>query len=278
VPVAHRLLAVVPPADDGPDNAAGADDRIAAARLAARWLTWRLQAVPDDAEAIAMLDGARAALADVHAEQVTAAIARQQYGDARALVERAVRSEELSPPRAAVLVELLGAEFRREIDRLTAAAIRGGHDESHAVSGLGRAEALLGAMPDGAIDAAHRAAVAQRIWRGHSKLGLRRLRLGQLDAAADTLFHALGMRDIGRRRQRQVRDALVRALEGLGEQRVAEVASLVAEGRCPAAADEIARLERRIERARDQGVSDEELEVASAKVARLRRQLTSPAE
>ena len=135
------------------------------------------------------------------------------------------------------------------------------------MTGLGRAEALLGAMPEGTIGPTHRAAVAQRIWRGHSKLGFRRLRLGQLDAAADTLFHALSMPEIGRRRQRQVRDALVRTLEGLGDQRAAAVVALVAEGKHPAAAEEIARLELRVRRAREEGVSDEELEVVVSSIS-----------
>ena len=278
MPVARRLLELVPVGADQPSGGSCAEDRMVAARLSALWLAWRLHAAPEDGEALALLAGARDALADVHAEHVTAAIARQEYGVARELVQRAVEATELPAPRGAVLLDLLGAEFRREIDRLTAAAIRGDHDEEPAVTGLLRAEALLGAMPDDTIGPTHRAAVTQRIWRGHSKLGFRRLRLGHLDAAADTLFHALAMRDIGRRRQRQVRDALVRALEGLGDQRVAAVASLVAEGKHPAAADEITRLERRIERARGEGVSDEELEVASSKLALLRLQLISPAE
>jgi hypothetical protein len=55
------------------------------------------------------------------------------------------------------------------------------------------------------------------------------------------------MREIGRRRQRQVRDALVRTLEGLGDQRAAAVSVLLAEGKQPAAAEEIARLELRVQ-------------------------------
>ena len=271
MPVARRLLDLLPREGDQRTVGLGVDDRTATARLAATWIQWHLHTAPDDGEALALLVGARDALADAHAEAVTAAIGRQEYGVARDLVARAVEGGELTELRGAVLLDLLGAEFRREIDRLTAAAIRGDHDEAPAVTGLGRAEVLLDTLPDGAIGPAHRAAATQRIWRGHSKLGFRRLRLGQLDAAADTLFHALAMRDIGRRRQRQVRDALVRTLEGLGDQRAAEIASLVAAGKQPVAADAVARLERRIERARGEGLSDEELEVASAKLARLRR-------
>jgi len=211
-------------------------------------------------------------MAELHAEAAAASIRRQEYGAARAIVQRAVDAGELSSVRGEMLLEVLGAAFRKEIDRLTAAAIRGG-DESRAVAELGQAEALLGTLPEGTIGVAHRAAVAQRIWRGHSKLGFRRLRLGQLDAAADSLFHALAMREVGRRRQRQVRDALVRTLEGLGDQRAAAVSALLAEGNLPAAAEEIARLELRVRQAREEGVSDEELEVASSKLDRLRRRL-----
>jgi hypothetical protein len=271
VQVARRMLeGIAGPSDqDGGGRAADSADR---ARLAVFWLSWRLQAAPGDQRALELLDTAREAVAESHAAAATASIGRHEYGAARAIVQRAVDAGELPSVRGEMLLELLGATFRREIDQLTAAAIRGG-DESRAVTGLGQAEALLRTMPEGAIGPAHRAAVAQRIWRGHSKLGFRRLRLGQLDDAADTLFHALAMREIGRRRQRQVRDALVRTLEGLGDQRAAAVSALLAEGKQPAAAEEIARLEGRVRRAREQGVSDEELEVASSKLEQLRRRL-----
>ena len=272
VQVAQRLLeGIEAPSDQvGGGRAGESADR---ARLAAFWLSWRLHAAPEDERTLELLDTAREVVADSHAEAAAASIRRHEYGAAGVIVQRAVGAGELPSVRGEMLLELLGATFRREIDGLTAAAIRGGNDESRAVAGLGQAEALLGTMPEGAIGPTHRAAVAQRIWRGHSKLGFRRLRLGQLDDAADTLFHALAMREIGRRRQRQVRDALVRTLEGLGDQRAAAVSALLAEGKQPAAAEEIARLELRVRRAREQGVSDEELEVASSKLEQLRRRL-----
>jgi hypothetical protein len=272
VQVAQCLLEGIerPSDQDGGGRAGESGDR---ARLAAFWLSWRLHAAPGDQRTLELLNAARETLAESHAEAATASIRQHEYGAARAIVKRAVDAGELPSVRGEMLLELLGATFRREIDRLTAAAIRGGNDESSAVTGLGQAEALLGTMPEGAIGPTHRAAVAQRIWRGHSKLGFRRLRLGQLDDAADTLSQALAMREIGRRRQRQVRDALVRTLEGLGDQRAAAVSILLAEGKQPAAAEEIARLELRVRRARDEGVSDEELEVASSKLEQLRRRL-----
>lgn len=256
-----------------PVGAPRPDEQVDAARLATFWLGWRLHAAPGDDDALALLDTAREAVADAHAERANALIGRQELAAAREAVRRGVDAGELPATRGEVLVELIGATFRREIDRLTTPAIRGGRDEGRAVTGLAQAEAMLTALPEGTIGQAHRAAVAQRIWRAHSKLGFRRLRLGQLDAAADTLFRALSIREIGRRRQRQVRDALVRTLEGLSEQRSAAIGALLAEGKQPAAAEEIARLEFRMRRAREEGVSEEEMEVVAAKIESLRRAL-----
>ena len=208
-----------------PIRTAAAEPRESAdrARLAVFWLSWRLEAVPGDERTLELLDAAREAVAELHAEAAAAAIRRQEYGAARAIVQRAVDAGELPSVQGEVLLDLLGAAFRKEIDRLTAAAIRGG-DESRAVAELGQAEALLGTMPEGTIVATHRAAVAQRIWRGRSNSGFGASGWVKLsDTATDLLFHALAMREVGRRRQRQVRDALVRTLEGLGDQRAAAV-------------------------------------------------------
>jgi len=277
VSVARRLLEGTERAGEEADEGK-AEARVLAARLAAFWVNWRLVAAPGDQGAVALLDTARDAVAEGHAEAATALIQRQEFAEARGLVRRALDAGELPAARGQVLLEFLAAALRREIDRLTAAAMRGSKDEGRAVTGLGRAEALLRSMPDDALAPAQRAAIARRIWRAHSKLGFRRLRLGQLEAAAGTFFHALGMKEIGRRRQRQVRDALVRTLEAMGEQRVGTVAALVAEGNRASATAEVARLALLIEQARREGLSADELEVASTRVRQLDRQLdeTSP--
>ncbi len=272
-PVARRLLDLTERVADETADAARIDERIAAARLAAFWLGWRLVAAPGDEGATTLLDTAREALVEAQAEVASAMIRRQEFAGARRFVEDAVERGELPSARGDLLLEFLGASFRREVERLTTAAVRGSKDESRAVTGLGRAEALLGSMPAGSVGAQHRAAAAGRVWRAHARLGFRRLRLGQFDAAAEALCHALSMREIGRRRQRQVRDALVRTLEGLGDQRAQAIDALVADGNHAAAAEEVAALERWIARARDEGVSEEELEVTSVKLHDLRRRL-----
>ena len=249
--------------DSGAADIAGATD--SAARLDG--------AAADGAAVASPVAEERDDVAEAHAAAVGRLIGEHDYTGARERVDRAVEAGELPSDRAHVLHELIGVSVRREVQRLTAAAIRGGKDEDAARAGLACAEALLDGLPDGVLGAPHRAAVAARIWQSHARLGFRHLSRGQLDAAADSLYRALAMREVGRRRQRQVRDALVRTLEGLGEERGPAVAALLAEGNETAAALEIARLERRLERAREEGVLPEDLEVAGSKLDQLRRAL-----
>jgi hypothetical protein len=130
-------------------------------------------------------------------------------------------------------------------------------------------------MSDAPLPPRQWAAMTRRIWRGYATLGLRRLRLGRLDEAAEALFRALAMREVGRRRQRQVRDAVVTTLGGLGERASVTVAKLLAAGDRAAARAEIEELAGRIRRAVDAGVSHEALAGASARVGELARQLES---
>jgi hypothetical protein len=133
VQVARRLLeGIAGPSDQ--DSGGRAGESADRARLAAFWLSWRLDASPGDQRTLELLDTAREALAESHAEAATASIWRHEYGAARAIVKRAVDAGELPSVRGDMLLELLGAAFRREIDQLTAGAIRGGNDESRAVT------------------------------------------------------------------------------------------------------------------------------------------------
>ena len=274
--VARRFLVLTERGVDEPEGAR-IDQRVAAARLAGFWLGWRLAAVPEDRATETLLATAREALAEAHAEAATAMVARCDFAGARHFVERMVEAGELPRGKADVLLELVASAVRREVDRLTTPAVRGARDESGAVTGLGQAEALLASMPAETLSPSHRAAATSRIWRAHAKLGFRRLRLGQLDGAADTLCHALSMQDVGRRRQRQVRDALVRTLEGLGDQRAQAIDTLVGEGNQAGAEEQIASLDRRIAFARDHGLTDDDLEVACGKLRELRRLVSAAA-
>ena len=116
----------------------------------------------------------------------------------------------------------------------------------------------------------------RRVWRGYAKLGTRRLKAGNLDGAADALFHALGMKEIGRRRQRQVRDAVVRTLEAMSDQNVETITKLLADGDRPAAVLQVERLISRIQRAREGGVGQASLTPVCIKARLLAQQIEGP--
>jgi len=262
VRVGRRLLEL---AERAPE---GAQERITGPRLAQVWLRWRLAAVPGDGAPTALLEHASEALGDGYWEVARALIRRRDFGEARALVQQGVERGELPADRGQTLLETLSAALFEEIERLTRPAIRGIADETQAVVALETAQAMLAGLGDGTLPA-QRTAILRRLWRGYAKLGLRRLKSGNFDAAVEALFHALGMREIDARRQRQVRDALVRTLEGIAEADAETIPGLLAEGERAPATERVQRLILHIQRAREEGISREELDAATNKARQL---------
>jgi hypothetical protein len=270
--VARRLLDLAAQAPEG------AEDRITGRRLAAFWLRWHLVAVPGDLETPALLDSVEGGLAEQYAGMVLASMERRDWPEGCRFIQEAANLEELPPARREALMETLGVRVRRRIDRLTAPAIRGSRDERRAESGVAVADLFLEATSGTSFPLRHRAAVSRRVWRGYAMLGARRLRSGRADEAAEVLFRALGMKEISRRRQRQVRNALAAALEAMSERTAAAVSRLIAAGERPAAAAQVEALMSRIRQARDAGVSEEALTGAFGRAGLLARQLGTPAE
>jgi hypothetical protein len=270
VPIGRRFLEA---SEQSPE---GAEERIAVARLAAFWLSWRLVAAPADHGAQALLETARAALAAGCAEVIAGLIRRQEWIEAHELIKRGRETGELPAARGDELVELLATSLKHEIERLTAPIIRGAKNESRAVAGLEQAETVLLSLADTSLPPRSRTSMIRRLWRGYATLGVRRLKAGSLDAAADALVRALGMKEIGRRRQRHVKEALVRTLEAMGDQTMDTVAKLLADENREAASEQVKHLDACLERARGSGLSREQLSVASAKVRVLVQRLEAP--
>jgi hypothetical protein len=262
VRVGRRLLEL---AERAPE---GAQERITSPRLAQVWLRWRLAAVPGDGAPTALLEHASEALGDGYWEVAGALIRRRDFGEARALVQQGVDRGELPADRGQTLLETLSAALFEEIERLTRPAILGIADETQAVVALETAQAMLAGLGDGTLPA-QSTAIIRRLWRGYAKLGLRRLKSGNFDAAVEALFHALGMREIDARRQRQVRDALVRTLEGIAEADAEAIPGLLAEGERAPAVERVQRLILHIQRARQEGIPREELDAATNKARQL---------
>jgi hypothetical protein len=260
--VGRRLLEL---AERAPE---GAQERITGPRLAQVWLRWRLAAVPGDSVPTALLGHASQALSDGYWEVAGALIRRRDFGEARALVQQGVERGELPADRGRTLLETLSTALSEEIERLTRPAIRGFADETQAVVALETAQAMMAGLGDGTLPA-QPTPIVRRLWRGYAKLGLRRLKSGNFEAALEALFHALGMREIDARRQRQVRDALVRTLESIAEADVKAIPRLLAEGERAPAVERVQRLILHIQRAREEGIARQELDAASNKARQL---------
>jgi hypothetical protein len=267
LPLAQRFL------ERAERAAEGSEDRIVGPRLAAFWLRWRLVAAPGDTSSLALLDDAREALSAGYWDVVASLIGRREFAAARARVQEGTECDELPAARAEALLELLWTQMAKELERLTGPAIRPSGDETAAVESLERAEALLHSIPDKAIPPQHRTPMARRVWRGYARLGIRQLRSGGVDAAVETLLHALAMRTIDRGRQRQVREALVQTLETLGGRKQEAVERFLGEGNRSAAVGEVEDLIRRIQRAREHGLSQEQLTGPTAKARALAERL-----
>ena len=270
VPIARRLL------DWSERFPEGAKERIIGPRLAAFWLRWRLITAPGDDDTQALLESASAGVAEAHARAASELTDHQQWREAARVVEQARARGELPERRAELLLDALGAAVRHEVERLTAPIVRGAKNEGRAVAGLERAESTLTSVGDLDLPARHRLAMTRRVWLGYAKLGMARLQAGSLDAATQALLHALEMRQIGRRRQRHVREALVKALETAGDEKVDHIVKLLAEGDRNTAVERADEFLTLVRRARERGVSDKDLGVASTK-ARLLAQLIEPA-
>jgi tetratricopeptide (TPR) repeat protein len=264
--VGRRLLEL---AERAPE---GGQERITSPRLAQVWLRWRLTAVPGDGIPTALLEHASEALANGYWEVARMLIRRRDFGEASALVQDGIERGELPADRGQTLLETLSAALFEEIERLTRPAIRGSADETQAVVALETAQAMLAGLGDGTLPA-QRTAILRRLWRGYAKLGLRRLKSRNFDAAVEALFHALAMREIDARRQRQVRDAVVRTIEGIAEIDAKAIPRLLADGERAPAVERVQQLILHIQRAREEGIPREELNAVSEKARQLVEQI-----
>jgi tetratricopeptide (TPR) repeat protein len=251
----------------------GAETRIRASRLAVFWLRWRRAAAPDDTAAEAILQTTAEALSDAYADVASAFIRRQQWSEAWRLIEEGRDRHELSVARAEMLMGLLATSLRRETERLTAPAIRGTKNEQRAVNALERAEAILASLATIALPPRQRAAMTRRIGRAYATLGMRRLRAGSLEPAAAALLRALGIKEIGGRAERQVREAVVHALESMTDQGGESITTLLADGDQAGAVDRLERLRSRIAAVKEAGFAEQDLAVAAGKVKRLAQQV-----
>jgi hypothetical protein len=106
----------------------------------------------------------------------------------------------------------------RDLSRLRRAVRPGGGGETLLEGSLEVTRVVLEASVAEALPREQRRRAGGRVWRGQTRLGLRRWRAGTFETAVESLFRALGVRGIDERRRRLARDLLVRTLEDMAGQ------------------------------------------------------------
>ncbi len=200
---------------------------------------------------------------------VATLIRRHELGEARRLIDPALASGAAGPDTVGFLLEVCSTAIARDLWRLRRGVPRAGGDAAPLAGSMETARVLLDSRPAAALPAPRRLRVSRRLWRGHTRLGLRRWRAGEFDAAVETLFQALSVPGIDDRRRRLARDLLVRTLEDMAGQSLELIPQLLGDGDRAAALGGAQRLLTQIRRARDEGVSAEDLAVAASRARQL---------
>ena len=202
-------------------------------------------------------------------ERAAALMRGREWAEARRVVESAAATGDMSPDRAGFLLEVCSTATARELWRLRRALRRGAGDETPLGGALETARVLLECAPAAGLPAEARGRVGRRLWRGHTRLGLRRWRAGDFDAAVGALFEALSVPGLDDRRRALARDLLVRTLEDMAGQRLELIPQPLGDGDRAAALEQAQRLLAHVRRAREEGIAAEDLAVAAARARQL---------
>jgi hypothetical protein len=201
--------------------------------------------------------------------RVAALIRGRQVAEARESLAPALAAGEVDGATAGSLLDIAATAVARDLKRLRR-ALRGGHaDEAPLGGSLEITRLLLEAPVAQALPGERRRQVTGRVWRGHTRLGLRRWRAGTFEGAVEALFRALTVPGLDERRRRLARDLLVRTLEDMAGQSLELIPQSLGEGDRAAALEQAQRLLTHIHRAREDGVSAEDLAVAASRARQL---------
>ena len=225
-------------------------------------------AAPAEPE-VAAREGSRAVVAEEWRTRVAALIRGRECGEARELLESALERGELDQETAGFLLDVCSTAVARDLWRLRRAVRRGGGDQAPLEGSLAVTRVMLEAPVAQGLPREQRRRVTGRLWRGHTRLGLRRWRAGTFETAVESLFQALEVRGIDERRSRLTRDLLVRTLEDMAGQSLELIPQLLEEGDRAIALGQAQRLLEHIRRTRDEGVSAEDLAVAASRARQL---------
>lgn len=212
---------------------------------------------------------ARATVTEEWRTRVAALIRGRESGEARQLIEPALERGEVDRETAGFLLDVCSTAVARDLWRLRRAVRRGGGDEAPLEGSLEVTRVVLEASVAEALPREQRRRVSGRLWRGQTRLGLRRWRAGTFETAVESLFRALGVRGIDERRRRLARDLLVRTLEDMAGQSLELIPQLLGDRDRAVALEQAQRLREHIRRTREEGLPAEDLAVAASRARQL---------
>ena len=250
-----------------------AAERVALLRMSVLWLEWRIVASPPTEEISALLDRSREALWEGYVFASRGLLQRRQFAAARSLVRQALESEDLPASRRAPLTSLAAQAVVRQIGRLVATARGTATPEPEALDALERAREILAATSAESIAPRRWHASNQRIWSGYMRLARRQIESFELEAAVRPLLRALHLRDLELGLERRTRELLARTIERIADRAGETVGRLLKEGDREAAMQRWQDVRGLIQRARDQGMSHEELTQAFNRARQMLEQI-----
>jgi hypothetical protein len=202
-------------------------------------------------------------------ERVATHIRRREFGEARELIDPMAASGELRADDAEFLLEVCSTAIARDLWRLRRALRRGSVDESPLSAAMEMTRVVLQSEPAATLAAEPRQRAGRRLWQGHTRLGLRRWRRGDFEAAAETLLPALSVPGLDERRRRLVCELLVRTLEDAAGESLELIPQRRGDGDRAAALERAQRVLEHIRRAREEGIPAEDLAVATSRARQL---------
>ena len=212
---------------------------------------------------------ARTTVTEEWRARVATLIRGRESAEARQLLDPALERGEVDRETAGFVLDVCSTAVARDLWRLRRAVRRGGGDEGPLEASLEVTRVVLEAPVTQGLPREQRRRGTGRLWRGHTRLGLRRWRAGTFETAVASLFRALAVRGIDERRRRLARDLLVRTLEDMAGQSLELIPQLLGESDRAVALEQAQRLLDHIRRTRENGVSAEDLAVASSRARQL---------
>ncbi len=258
-------------------NVSGPQERVEAVRSAISWLEGGVALAPDDDALREAAQSAREALWSTYEHVAMEQMQRQDYEEARRLLEEALGQAQCPADFQATFRELLSGTHSGAVGQLTAEALRRMREgaEREALAALDRAEALLATLPEDGIPERRRQELERRLWWSYTKVGIRWLEGGMCEQALPPLLHALRFGSVGAQRLEETRRPLARALGGLVEDRAPLVQRLIESADHAEARALCDRLWTHVQDALDQGMTKEELGDTMERLHELRERLGS---